>query len=144
MYGKSFQSMYEGSMVGLPPEAWCIWHYCIAKNRFGIVELNPKILGFIHGITEKDAERGISILCAPDPKSRSKAEEGRRLIREGEYQYRMVNWEVYDRIKSEDARREYNRLKQAEHRAKKRATRNVPTMSERLYEKAVADGVETP
>jgi len=120
MYGKTFESMYEGSMFGAGLEVWGVWNYVITKTHFEVVELNPKLLAAVLGCTPEQVEEGIAKLCAPDPNSRSKAEDGRRLVREGQFQYRVVNWAHYQSIRHENDRREYNRTKMAEYRAKKR------------------------
>lgn len=116
MYGKSFESMYSGSMVGAGINVFAVWGYILTLARNGAVEINPKVVAFILGGEEKEIEAALKFLEKPDPESRSKAEGGRRLVREGQFQYRVVNWEVYQGLRSEEARREYNRRKQAEHR----------------------------
>ena len=132
MYGKSFESKYEGSMVGAGVYVFAVWDYCITKNRSGIVELNPKLLAFVlDGDTDgskrsaEHIESAIEYLTRPDPESRSKEDEGRRLVKEGAFQYRMVNWAAYDGLKSLAEQREYNRRKQAEYRAKKRGNGSI-------------------
>lgn len=120
MYGKAYESMYEGSMVGAGAAVFAVWNYCIAKNREGFVELNPRLVGFILGETEGVVREAINKLCSADTESRSKECEGRRLVKDGEYQYRMVNWGKYFGLKSATDQREYNRLAQARHRAKLR------------------------
>ena len=124
MYGKAYESMYEGSMVGAGLNVFAVWNYCIAKNRLGVIELNPKLLAFI--LMGDQADDGvirdaIKKLCEPDDESRSHDQAGRRLIKEGEYQYRMVNWGKYDAIKNADGLREYNRMKQREYRARSKS-----------------------
>lgn len=131
MYGKSFESMYDGSLVGAGFHVWAVWNYVITKTHFSTIELNPKLLAFTLAGTEEGAEEkvreAVEFLCRPDPESRSKQEDGRRLIKEGQFQYRVVNWELYQTIKSEHALREYNRAKQAEYRAKKKRERKPLT-----------------
>ncbi len=119
MYGKCFESMYEGSMIGAGINVFAVWNYIITKARGGAVEVNPKMLAFTLGGTEKQVEDALEFLQRPDPSSRSKEEGGRRLIREGQFQYRLVNWERYQNIRNLSEKREYNRVKQAEYRAKK-------------------------
>lgn len=126
MYGKAYESMYEGSMVGSGIEVFAVWNYIIAKNREGHIEINPKLLAFTLGGTEDQINSALDFLQEPDPESRSKAEGGRRLLKEGQFQYRVVNWEYYQRIKNEADRREYNRLKQAEYR-KNKSRKTKPT-----------------
>lgn len=139
MYGKSFESMYEGSMFGAGINVFAVWNYIIAKCRRGVIEINPSFLAAILGGKEDDIESALRFLCRPDPKSRSKKEDGRRLVKEGQFQYRVVNWEYYDKIKSEEERREYNRQKQREYRALKKG-KLLPGESACL--KAQANGVD--
>lgn len=54
MYGKSFESMYEGSMIGAGINVFAVWNYIITKGRKGFVEINPKLLAFTLGGTEAD------------------------------------------------------------------------------------------
>lgn len=111
MFGKHFESMYQGSLVGSGAEVFAVWGYVISHMRppTFTVELNPKLLAFILGEPEKEIESAIEVLCAPDPKSRTKGREGRRLVREGEYQYLVVNGAKYQAIRRAEERREYHR-----------------------------------
>lgn len=120
MYGKHYESMYEGSMYGAGIAVFAVWGYVIAHVRKGSVELNPKKLSDTLGGEMKDIEKAIEFLMKPDPESRHKDFEGRRLLREGQFQYRVPSWESYQGIRNEDDRREYNKMKQREYRARKR------------------------
>jgi len=144
MYGKSFETKFEGSMVGAGFHVYAVWDYCITKNRCGIVELNPKLLAFVldggREGSEKMVEEAIEYLTRPDPKSRSPESEGRRLVKEAQYQYRMVNWQYYESIKSIADLREYNRRKQAEYRERKRLKSGKPLKGELRYVKAEKNG----
>lgn len=125
MYGKIFESMYQGSMVGAGANVFALWPYVIANMRKdpkvgAQVDLNPKVLAFVFGNTEGDVRKAIEYLCSPDAHSTSKTEAGRRLIRMGEFAYRVVNGAAYMGMRSSDERREYQREKQAEYRAKKK------------------------
>lgn len=119
MYGKSYESMYEGSMVGAGINVFAVWNYIITKARGGAVEINPRLLAFTLGGREEEVASALEFLQQPDPISRSKDCEGRRLIKDGQFQYRVVNWEKYQEIKNAADKREYNRVKQAEYRANK-------------------------
>jgi hypothetical protein len=111
--------MYEGSMIGAGMNVFAVWNYIITKGRAGAIEINPKLLAFTLGGREEDVVAALEFLQKPDPQSRSKEEGGRRIIKDGQFQYRIVNWEHYQRIKNAEDKREYNRVKQAEYRAKK-------------------------
>jgi hypothetical protein len=110
--------MYEGSMVGAGLNVYGVWNYVITKTKHGVVELNPKLLAVILGAKEAEIVDGIEKLCRPDPLSRCKDEEGKKLIKEGQFQYRVVSWEYYSKIKSGQHLREYNRLKKQESRSR--------------------------
>lgn len=124
MFGKAFESMYEGSMYGAGVSVFAVWGYVIAKTYKSRVELNPRRLADTLGAEIGEIEEAIDFLMQPDKESRHKEHEGRRLIREGQFQYFVPSWETYQKIRNENDRREYNRLKQAEIRAKRKAPRN--------------------
>lgn len=125
MYGKIFASTYTGSMYGAGPTVFAVWGYVIANAGFGVVELNPKAIASALGSPEADVVAAIDVLCSPDENSRSKDEQGRRLIREGQFQHRVVNHSFYRSILNETERREYNRLAQQRHRQSKTVSMTV-------------------
>lgn len=125
MYGKFFASAFTGSMYGAGPDVFAVWGYVIANTQDSQVELNPLLLAGVIGTTPERIADAIAVLCAPDAKSRSKVEGGRRLIREGEFAYRVPNFAAYRAIKNEDDRREYNRKKKAEQRLRDRNVKDV-------------------
>lgn len=125
MFGKHFASMYSGSMVGAGAVPFAVMGYVIANGKpdrtVGMqVELNPKLLAFIIGEPEEAVEKAIDFLCSPDPKSRSKEEDGRRLVKLGEFCYRVVNGAKYREIRDEERRRETDRNSKRRQRARDR------------------------
>jgi hypothetical protein len=142
VFGKHFSSMYSGSMVGSGALVFAVWGYVIANQKpdrevGAQVELNPRLLSAILGETVEDVVRAVEFLCAPDPESRSKEEGGRRLIRLGQFDYRVVNGKKYLAMRDEEARRESNRVAQAKSRARKRGK---PLPGEAAYVKALENG----
>lgn len=125
MYGKYFASTFTGSMFGAGPDVFAVWGYVIANAVESQVELNPNLLAAIIGTTPDRIRMAIDFLCSPDPQSRTKTEEGRRLVREGEFAYRVPNLLAYRSIRNEEERREYNRLKKAEQRERDRVKDSV-------------------
>lgn len=121
MYGKIFSSAFTGSMFGAGADVFAVWSYVIANTIDSRVELNPRLLAAAIGTEEQRVRDAIKYLCEPDPHSRNKQEEGRRLIREGEFQYFVTGHSIYRKLQNEDGRREYNRTKQAESRARRAA-----------------------
>jgi hypothetical protein len=128
MYGKHYQSMYTGSMVGKGSAFFALWGYVIAHMRADAivgaqVEMNPTILSTILGEKREVICATIAEFCSPDPDSRSQEEEGRKLVQLGPFDYRVVNGKKYIEIRNEEDRREKNRDRQAkfreDHKSKK-------------------------
>ncbi|NIQ92409.1 MAG: hypothetical protein GWN93_26890 [Deltaproteobacteria bacterium] len=121
MYGKHFESTYTGSMMGSGFAVFAVWGYIIAHTKpNSTVELNPRLLSVVLGGPEKDIVRAIDSFCAADPMSRSNKQDGRKLIKVGQYMYHVVNYAEYRAIRHEDDRRAYNREKQRECRARRK------------------------
>ena len=126
MFGKSFASMYTGSMLGAGMHVFAVWGYILANcSRDGFVEINPHLTAVQLGGADEEVRQAIAYLCAPDPTSRSPEEEGRRLVNEGPFLYRVVNYLQYRKIRDAEERREYLRVKKQESRARARATPGV-------------------
>lgn len=137
-YGRIFESMYKGSMLGAGMGVFAVWPYVIANMRghpeYGaLVELNPGLLAFmIGGCTTADIEAAIGKLCAPDPNSRNKNEEGRRLVKMGQFLYRVVNGGEYLRIRKAEANRQAHNEAQKRYRGRQGAVkRGGPGVVER-------------
>lgn len=120
MYGKHFESLYEGSMYGAGVAVFAVWGYVIAKTHHSRIELNPRKLADTLGGDVNEIEEAIGFLCRPDPHSRNQTREGRRLIKEGQFQYYVTGWEEYQSIRNEIERREYNKLAKRSERARKK------------------------
>ncbi len=118
-YAKVFSSMYTGSMYGAGMHVFAVWGWVLAhKDENGCVEINAQLVANELGGDAQQVEEAITYLCAPDPNSRSKGHEGRRLMKESQFGYRVVNHHRYkDRGGSRAA---YWRKYRAEQ--KKRAT----------------------
>jgi uncharacterized phage protein (TIGR02220 family) len=133
MYGKLFERMYTGSMMGCGAMMFAVWPYVIAHmkpNRdrsIFTVELNTQLMALLIGESEEDIAKIIAQFCEPDLKSRTPDKEGRKLVKLGTYLYEVVNGSVYDEIRREAELRESNRRRQ-----------------ERYYYKNVADTAALP
>lgn len=143
MYGRIFESMFEGSMVGSGAATFAVWSYVIAKMREDAtvgaqVDLNPVILATILGESQKDIEAVIRRLCAPDPGSRTKDEDGRRLIKVGTFSYQVVNGPKYLAIQNLEQKRAADRERKRKQRAN--VPRGRPLAGERAYEEALKRG----
>lgn len=108
-YGRIWERMYHGSLIGSGPEVFCVWPYVIAAMRMNrqtgeaMVMLNPKLLNATFGVKEGFAEKGIAKLCEEDEASRNPASDGKRLIHVSGYQYKVVNGRSYMEMRSREA-----------------------------------------
>lgn len=110
MYGKIFASMFTGSMMGAGSHVHAVMTYAVSNaDERGYVELNPTLLAVLIGDPLERMEDAIAYLCRPDPHSRTPDESGRRLVREGQFLYRIVNYEKYRSARDKEARRQQNR-----------------------------------
>lgn len=141
MYGKYFASTYTGSMVGAGSVVFAVWGFVVANCKDGSVEVNPKLLSMILGETQENIEKALEYLCAPDPNSRSKAEEGRRMVKNGSFLYDVPNHSNYRKILNDDERREYFREKKREQR--ERDVKTVKDKSKTVKDMSKMSNVST-
>lgn len=137
--------MYEGSMIGAGSHVFAVWGYVIAKQipsrEVGSqVDLNPSLIAFLLGETENKVVEAIEYLCSPDRKTTTKTENGRRLIRLGEFAYQVVNGAKYRAIRDTDKRLESNREAQRRFRLKEMKKNGKPLPGEATYEKRKREG----
>ncbi|MBM3496438.1 MAG: hypothetical protein FJX72_19280 [Armatimonadetes bacterium] len=78
------------------------------------------------GCSIDEVKDAINKLCAPDPESRTKEHEGRRMLSQGQFLYWIPTWAKYNSIRNEVERREQNR--EAQKRWRERHPRQ-PTVS---------------
>ena len=120
MWGKYFACTFTGSMFGCGLHAHVVWGYVISHTGLHdhLVELNPAVLAAAIGCDVEGIVKAIDFLCSPDPNSRSDREDGRRLIRRGQFTYYVVNHEEYSRLRNEVERRGQNRNAKRAQRAR--------------------------
>ncbi len=141
MFGKSYESKYTGSLVGAGAMRFAVWDFVITTQKpsrewGSVVEVNPILLAAILGESVEDVSEAIEFLCKPDLKSRSKGEGGRRMVKLGEFLYRVVNGAKYRAMRDNEERRTQNREAQRRFVQKKRG---IPLPGEARY---VAAGSE--
>jgi hypothetical protein len=78
------------------------------------------LVAAIIGTSPDKIQLALDYLCSPDPESRSKLEDGRRLVKEGQFMYRMVNFAEYRERMSLESKAEYMRNYRAEGKDKSR------------------------
>lgn len=127
-YTKLFQSLIGSSIWQEDDHTRLVWITMLAlKNRHHIVECSVPGLARLAGVPRQSVEKALDKFAGPDPDSRNKANEGRR-IEECQGGWRVLNGQYYQDVMRNVERQEYLRKWKAEDRAKK----NSPQMRERL------------
>lgn len=118
MWRRLYGDVFEGSMAGRK-DALLLFMYLISRAAdSGFVRRSSvRVVGACTGLTPEEYAAAIAELEAPDPDSRSQANEGRRILREDDG-WLIVNFEHYQEIQKEEHRRESVRKAVARHRAK--------------------------
>jgi hypothetical protein len=119
MYGKVFDQLFTGSMVGAGAHVFSTFTYMIACcDSEGVVDVHPITVGAILGEPPERVEAALLYIQAKDAKSRSTELEGRRAVQLLPHRYQLVNYKKFRDIRNEEDRREQNRLAQKKHRDK--------------------------
>lgn len=130
MYGKIFASLYQGTLRGKSHEILVFTNLIASCDREGFVDKHFKAIADEVGLTLEEVKQAVSNLEKADPESRSSELDGSRLEKIEEHRewgWRIVNYVKYRMIRDEEERREYNRLRQAEYRAKKKGVTTTVT-----------------
>jgi len=138
-YTKLFSSIVASTIWQEPNHIRIVWITLLAlRDHRHIVEASIPGLAGLARVTVDECREAIAKFQEPDPDSRSPEHDGRR-IEKVEGGWKILNGEKYRRKMNEDERREYNRIKQREVRAKKRGT---PLAGETAYCKAKEQGLD--
>ena len=117
-YTKLFEEIVDSTIWQAPDHIRILWITMLAKKqRNHTVQAAIPGLARAAGITVEQCEEGLEHLMAPDPYSRTKDHEGRR-IKECDGGWFVLNGEKYREKMNEDERREYKRIWIANKRAK--------------------------
>lgn len=119
MYVKLYPSLWDGSMASDSFDLWALWVFLLAHADVdGFIEMTPEVISRRSGIPPDLVTAGLARLEAPDPRSRSRDHDGRRLepIDDRGWGWRVVNYTAYRNLKDDDQRRRQNREAQARRR----------------------------
>lgn len=128
MYVKLFCSIYQGTLRGNSHGLLVFTNLLAHADKAGVVDVHPRAIAEEVGLPVDDVRSTLVMLESPDDESRSPEEQGRRIVRTDAHRawgWRIVNYEKYRSIRSEEDRREQNRLAQERWRNK-----NKPTSAE--------------
>lgn len=122
MYGKLFDQMYDGTLATKGPWQALVTfqQFIILADQHGVVDMTPETISRRTTIPLEIIRTGIRALEKPDSASRTPAAEGRRILRLSDsrnWGWRIVNYQHYRLIRSQDERREYFREYRHDQRA---------------------------
>lgn len=141
-YTKLFSVILASTIWEADMPTRIVWITLLAmKDKTGKVEASIPGLATLARVPVAQVRQAIENLKAPDPDSRSKIEEGRR-IRDVDGGWYVINHEKYRNMLNADERREYLRVKQAEFRARKSKStevNNVNNVSDKYTESTHTD-----
>jgi hypothetical protein len=122
MFAKIFDSVFSSTVNEEPLHVRWLWIalLTIPDSDDGIVDRTPESLARYANLPLDQTVAAIAALEAPDPRSRSSEEEGRRImkIRDG-YGWRIVNFKKYRGLKRAEDRRVYQRELMRQRRTKR-------------------------
>lgn len=124
--------MFKGSLYGQWEAIVTFTVMIVLADQHGEVDMTPQALSAQTSIPLDIIKRGIRLLEAPDPKSRTPDEEGRRIVRvsdDRDWGWMITNYAHYRAIRSLEERREYMRQYQRERRQKLKPVNTVNTAS---------------
>jgi hypothetical protein len=115
VYAKVFRSLWDGTLAE-HWEAWAVLVFLLAhSDPDGFVDMTPGAIARRSGLPAEVVARGLETLEAPDPMSRSSAEDGRRIVRLDpgrSWGWRLVNYRSYRGIVDAETQREQARIRQ--------------------------------
>ena len=119
-YVKLFGSILASTIWREPPTTRVLWITMLAMaDRDGFVEASVPGLADMARLSDDECRRSLAVLSSPDPDSRTKEHEGRR-VQETPGGWLILNYETYrDRQTAEEVR-ERNRLRQERKRDRDR------------------------
>ncbi|MCB1633214.1 MAG: hypothetical protein KDI51_01425 [Xanthomonadales bacterium] len=123
MYGRIFRSIYDGTLADNWQALVTFQQLLVLCDQHGVVDMTPGAIARTTGIPVDIIRAGLDALEAPDPSSRTPAEEGRRIVRLDDHRdwgWRIVNFSAYRAIRSAEDKREADRKRIAGKRATER------------------------
>ena len=124
MYGKIFVQIFDGSLYGQWEALVTFQQLIVLANKDGEVDMTPEALSARTSIPLDIIQRGLAQLAAPDPRSRTPDEQGRRIVLLDSHRtwgWRITNYTTYAQIRTAEERRAYFRQYKREKRAKNKA-----------------------
>jgi hypothetical protein len=107
LYGRIFSQIHDSSIAENWQARMVFMDFLILADK-GIVDVTKEAFSRRTNIPISVVTKAIAYLEQPDPRSRDSEEEGRRIVRLDEHRdwgWRIVNWQKYDSIRTQQDRR---------------------------------------
>jgi hypothetical protein len=119
VYGKVFDSMYTGTLYGQWQAIITFQQMIVLCDADGILDMTPPGIAAITSIPLEIIQKGLEVLSAADPYSRTPGSEGRRIELIDAHRpwgWHIVNHEKYKMLVDAETVRAQNRERQRRHR----------------------------
>ena len=124
-YVKVFDSIIHSTVWQEKPTTKVVWITMLAlADSFGEVQASIPGLAKASGVSVPECEEALSVFLRPDPYSRSKTAEGRR-IEEIPGGWELINYSHYRALKSVEQEKELSALRSQRYRDRKDPSRSV-------------------
>ena len=123
MYGKIFDSIYEGTLYGHWQAIVTLQQMIVLCNSDGVVDMTPQAMAARTSIPLEILTKGIEVLSEPDPYTRTPGEDGRRIILMDNHRpwgWIIVNHAKYKMMISMEQKREADRERAKKQREEER------------------------
>ena len=142
-YTKLFSDIVMSTIWREPDHVRLVWITMLAlRDRWHTVQASVPGLADAARVSLESCRDAIKILSSPDPDSRTKDFDGRR-IEETEGGWLILNGEKFRQRMSLDDRREYQRIKQKEYRDNKKSFTNRLQSGQRFTQAETEEETET-
>ena len=119
MYGKVFESMYEGTLYGQWEAIVTMQQFIVLATADGVVDMTPMAIAARTSLPREIIDKGIETLSSPDPYSRTPGNDGKRISLIDDHKpwgWYIVNHEKYTKMVRREDKREADRLRIANKR----------------------------
>jgi len=122
MYGKVFESIYDGSLYGQWEAIITMQTLIVICDADGVVDMTPPAIAGKTSIPLKHILNGLKILSEPDPYSRTEGDDGVRIRLIDDHRnwgWYLVNHKKYLELQDADTVRAQTRARVQKHRNKR-------------------------
>jgi len=127
-YSPLHSGLLTSTLLKEGPDVVAVWALILAStDKLGESDMQPSAAASLLRISDERAKAAFALLSEPDPESKNREHEGRRILRQGDGKWLVVSHAKYQRLASREAATERQRryeanLKQREAEARAAAS----------------------